>query len=497
MIKRGWVIAARLIAIVAVALIASCGGGGGGTTINTVNTQSGLKSFVQFAISNPAANGIINEQNKTIAVTVPFGTNVTALNANFTITGVSVSVSGVTQVSGITANNFTSPVKYVVTAEDGSTVTYTVTVTVASNSAKAITAFSFNNPAATGVINESGKTITVTVPSGTNVSTLVDAFTTTGQSVTVGGIAQVSGVTANNFSNATLFRVTAADNSYVDYTVMVIVAPSSAKAIIDFTFPSLNASGIINETAKTIMVTVPSGTNVTSQVASFATTGVSVAVGGITQVSGTTANNFTAPLTYAVTAADGSVANYTVTVATPGVNWIARTSGTANPLDNITFSGMQFVAVGWAGTILTSPDGINWVTRTSGTVNNLYGIVGSGTQFVVTGLAGTILTSPDGVIWTTRTTGTANALSSVAWSGTLYAAVGAAGTILTSPDGITWTARTSGTANALSSVVWSGTQFVVVGDLGTILTSPDGITWTARTWGGFNANFPGKNSRRP
>jgi hypothetical protein len=48
--------------------------------------------------------------------------------ANFTTTGASVSVGATAQVSGTTANDFTSPVDYTVTAADGSTVDYTVTV---------------------------------------------------------------------------------------------------------------------------------------------------------------------------------------------------------------------------------------------------------------------------------------------------------------------------------------------------------------------------------
>jgi len=49
-------------------------------------------------------------------------------------------------------------------------------------------------------------------------------------------------------------------------------------------------------------------------VATFATTGASVKVGTTTQVSGSTANDFTNPVTYIVTAADASTVNYTVTV---------------------------------------------------------------------------------------------------------------------------------------------------------------------------------------
>ncbi len=68
---------------------------------------------------------MINEGAKTIALTVPFGTDVTALVPTIVHTGVSVSPA-----SGA-AQDFTSPVTYTVTAEDTSTQVYLVTVTVA------------------------------------------------------------------------------------------------------------------------------------------------------------------------------------------------------------------------------------------------------------------------------------------------------------------------------------------------------------------------------
>jgi hypothetical protein len=54
---------------------------------------------------------------------------------------------------------------------------------------------------------------------------------------------------------------------------------------------------------------------VTALVATFTTTGSSVKVGSTVQVSGMTANNFSSPLTYTVTAADGTNAIYIATVA--------------------------------------------------------------------------------------------------------------------------------------------------------------------------------------
>jgi hypothetical protein len=59
---------------------------------------------------------------------VPDLTDLTGLVATFTTTGVSVKVGPTKQVSGTTANNFSSTVHYVVTAEDGTTRSYSVVV---------------------------------------------------------------------------------------------------------------------------------------------------------------------------------------------------------------------------------------------------------------------------------------------------------------------------------------------------------------------------------
>jgi uncharacterized protein (TIGR02145 family)/uncharacterized repeat protein (TIGR02543 family) len=96
--------------------------------------------------------------------------------------------------------------------------------------------------------------------------------------------------------------------------VAVTVSPNTAKALTSFSFASPAAAGTINETAKTVAVTVPYGTNVTALIATFVTTGASVKVGSTAQASGTTPNNFSSPEFYTVTAADGSTQDYVVTV---------------------------------------------------------------------------------------------------------------------------------------------------------------------------------------
>ncbi len=304
----GWILAV-LLAVV----LAGCGNGGS-SILGDTGASSGSKAITAYSLDGIA--GTINEAAKTIAVTVPNGTNVTALVATFTTTGVGVDVGATVQTSAVTANDFTGPVAYIVTAGDATTATYTVTVTVASATAKALTTFSFAGyTGATGVINETAKTIAVTVPNGTNVTALVATFASTGVSVKVGAAVQTSAVTANDFTGPVVYIVTAGDATTATYTVTVTVASATAKALTTFSFAGYTgATGVINETAKTIAVTVPNGTNVTALVATFATTGTIVKVGAAVQTSAATANDFSAPVVYQVTAANASTVNYTVTV---------------------------------------------------------------------------------------------------------------------------------------------------------------------------------------
>jgi hypothetical protein len=314
-----------LIALLLTAFITGCGGG----NVTSVAPASNAKAIIAFSLNG--VTGTINEAAKTIAVTVPFGTNVTALVATFTTTGASVKVGATAQASTITPNSFAGPVTYTVTAADGSTAAYVVIVNVALNSAKAITAFSLAG--VTGTINEAAvpKTIAVTVPFGTSKTALVATFTSTATNVKVGATAQTSGTTPNDFTSPVSYTVTAADGSTAVYVVTVNVALNSAKAITAFSLAGV--TGTINEAAvpKTIAVTVPSGTNKTALVATFTATGASVKVGTTVQTSGTTPNDFTNPVVYTVTAADSTTANYTVTVtlSTLPANPTAPTLGEA------------------------------------------------------------------------------------------------------------------------------------------------------------------------
>ena len=113
-------------------MLVNCSGGENSDNNQTPpQTLSSAKAITAFSIASPQGTGIIDENAKTITLSVPYGTDVTALVALFTSTGASVTVNGTSQISGTTPNNFTSSVLYTVTAEDGSTAIYTVSVTIA------------------------------------------------------------------------------------------------------------------------------------------------------------------------------------------------------------------------------------------------------------------------------------------------------------------------------------------------------------------------------
>ena len=276
-------------------------------------------------LSISQVDGVIDETGKTIMLGVN-GTALPNLIATFSISAdAKVEVAGVPQESGVTSNNFSNPVTYRVTAEDGSTEDYVVSI---QSTSKNITSFSFTqalNPKLStsqvdGVIDETGKTITLGV-NGTALPNLIATFSISASAkVEVAGVPQESGVTSNDFSNPVPYTVTAEDGSTEDYVVSI---QSTSKSITSFSFtqalnPKLSTSqvdGVIDETGKTITLGV-NGTALPNLIATFSiSASAKVEVAGVPQESGVTSNDFSNPVTYRVTAEDGSTEDYTVNAA--------------------------------------------------------------------------------------------------------------------------------------------------------------------------------------
>ncbi|HPS60463.1 MAG TPA: FlgD immunoglobulin-like domain containing protein [Candidatus Cloacimonas sp.] len=105
------------------------------------------------------------------------------------------------------------------------------------------------------------------------------------------------------------------DNAEHEDNPTSTVLKATPLAITAFYFSNPPATGTIDHTHKTIKVAVPNGTDRTALIANFTATGAIVKVGTTTQTSGTTANDFTDPVTYILTTSnDASTCSYVVTV---------------------------------------------------------------------------------------------------------------------------------------------------------------------------------------
>ena len=293
------------------------------------------------AISSFSIDGIIGTIDplaQTIAVTMPFGTNVTGAGpapmiVTYTATATDVRVLNVLQTSpAMLPRDFSNLVKYTVKAADNSTAVYTVIVTVAPAIAKAITAYSIDG--VIGTINPTTMTIAVTMPYGTDITgagiaPMIASYTATAADVRVLNVLQTSpAAAARDFSGLVLYTVKAADNSTVIYTVIVTEAKAIDKAITAYSIDGV--AGTINPTAKTILVNMPTGTVITGagpapMIASYTATATDVRVANVLQTSpAAAARDFSGLVVYTVKAADNSTVTYTVivtvalTVPTPG-----------------------------------------------------------------------------------------------------------------------------------------------------------------------------------
>ncbi|MCK4344242.1 MAG: SBBP repeat-containing protein, partial [Bacteroidales bacterium] len=94
---------------------------------------SNENDILTYSFAEQTGAATIDDINHTVNIEVAYGTDVTTLTATFTISALAnITVNTTSQISGVTSNDFSSPVTYTVTAEDGTTQDWVVTVTVAS-----------------------------------------------------------------------------------------------------------------------------------------------------------------------------------------------------------------------------------------------------------------------------------------------------------------------------------------------------------------------------
>lgn len=135
-----------------------------------LSKQKSITAF-NFDGLTPAVAGVINEADHTVSLTVPFGTDVTSLAPAISISGASISPN--TNI----AQNFTSPVTYTVTAENGSAQNYIATVTIAPNpnpgpdtTPPSIASYTFNGSSADITTNPISNHLSIVINASENVN---------------------------------------------------------------------------------------------------------------------------------------------------------------------------------------------------------------------------------------------------------------------------------------------------------------------------------------
>jgi hypothetical protein len=174
-----------------------------------------------------------------------------------------------------------------------------------------------------------------------------------------------------------------------------------------------------------------------------------------------------------------------VATSPDGATWTPRESGTSMDFASVASSPQAIVALGHSTppVVFRSVDAVTWTEVATPAEGWLSSVAWTGTQFVAVGAAGSIVTSPDGLAWTPRSSGTSAVLTGVAVSGTRIVAVGRTmgdvgkPRVTTSTNGVTWTAlATTPGGTWFEDVAFGPGGFVAVGD-GEAIASPDGLTW--------------------
>ena len=195
-------------------------------TSNTATNQqlsgSSENSIISFDFNDPMAVGSVNDANHTVIITVPPDTDVTKL-----IPTIEISNNATISPALNAPQDFTNPVDYTVTAQNGSTQRYTVTVNVASitkSIQKLITSFKLLGfkPEVDGYIDNDTFTITAVVPDGTDITKITPTIEVSDNAI----VSPESG-SIQDFTNPVTYTVTDIYGGAQKYTVTVVTESNS------------------------------------------------------------------------------------------------------------------------------------------------------------------------------------------------------------------------------------------------------------------------------
>lgn len=255
------------------------------------NTETDITFFDIPELDAPAA---IDNLLHTVTGTVPFGTDMTSLVPSIGLSG-GASINPLSDV----ARDFSSPVTYTVTADDGTTTQdWVVSITAgAASSETDIVSFTIPELDAPATIDNLLHTVMGSVPYGTDLTILVPTL-----GVSTGATISPASDVATDFSSSVTYTVTAQDGiSTQDWVVSIQVLPNTAAEITSFDIPELATPVTIDNLLSTVDGMVPYGTVLTALVPT-----IEVSTGATINPPSGTANDFSSPVTYTVMAEDGT-----------------------------------------------------------------------------------------------------------------------------------------------------------------------------------------------
>ncbi|MDO6809801.1 DUF5018 domain-containing protein [Zobellia galactanivorans] len=275
--------------------------------------------IVAFSLPGQIGTSTIDPDAHTVSVNVPEGTELATAPGELRVSeGATVSPTADAEL------DFSNPVTYTVTAGNGDVQEWTVNVAVVAAEPE-IRAFTINGVEG----NISGTDITVDLPVGTDAKSLAPVITFTGDSISPEPEVE------QDFTNPVTYTVTSGDVSKA-YTVRVAVAEDIPDP--EITLFSINGTeGVISGTD--ITVNLPSSTDVKSLAPTITFIGETLSPESEVE------QDFTDPVSYTVTAEDGTTQDYVVTVTVnAGVNLAPVVDAGSDttitlPTDSVTLTG--------------------------------------------------------------------------------------------------------------------------------------------------------------
>ena len=325
---------------------------------SAIRTLSTLKDIATFTIAGVTATVGTN----TVTATVPYSTNLTSLTPV-------VTVSANATYSPLTAQNFSTDVVYTVTAEDGSTKDYTVTISKdAPSTATVLSSYTINGQVSSSI---SGTNISVVMPYGTaDVTALVPHFT-----LSTYATASPDSAIATDFTNPVVYTVTAEDGlTTQQYTVTVTNASQPSITPSSYSALTFNTAGWTASASQSITL---NGANLSTNVVATVAAPYQVSLNGSTNWS--TSVSYT-PTSGIVTAAPLYV-RYNPASGTGADNGTLTLSSTDASDVLITLNGISSPVI-----TLSSGAAKTYVKSGVSMTDDVYNITGGVTAVNVSGL---------------------------------------------------------------------------------------------------------------